>query len=262
VNLHDTIPAAATVAFGDQGRRPAATPAVHAVRQTAEYVVPRAEAMIVYGPLGTGRSTAVRAYLENQPLPWHLIDLPLSQNATRINTWLYRATVAHDDLPLRDMQDDLVDVLAQSPRVIVVRHAERLTAEAAGQLQWFHDRPGAQWSLILIGDTTVGSALQRDPLLAHAITGTVEVRPLTDRDLLPVLQGLHPLLLNADPRLLQAIDNQVCKGNLAYWTRFLDRALWLTDHQPQGTATEAPRLDKHLAQAVIAQLPKSPPHRK
>ena len=262
MNLHDTIPTAPHLALGTPDRRRAPTPAVRAVRQTAKYVVPRAEAMVVYGPLGTGRSTAVHAYLEKQPLSWHLIDLPPSQNATRINTWLYRATIAHDDLPLRDMQDDLVDVLAQHPRVIVVRHAERLTAEAAGQLQWLHDRPGAQWSLILIGDTTVGTALQRDPLLAHAITGTVEVRPLTDIDLLPVLQGLHPLLLNADPRLLQAINNQVCKGNLAHWTRFLDRALWLTDRQPHGTATEGPRLDKHLAQAVIAQLPQTPPHRK
>ncbi|RYP86866.1 hypothetical protein EKO23_07790 [Nocardioides guangzhouensis] len=227
----------------------------------ADFVVPRGEAMVVYGALGTGRYTAVRSYLETQPLPWHLIDLPPNQNATKINTWLYRETITADVLPLRDMQDDLVEALAEQPRIVVVRHAERLTAEAAGQLQWLHDRPDATWALILIGDSTVGTALQRDPLLAHAITGTVEVRPLADRDMLRVLQDLHPLFLNADPRLLQAIDNQVCKGNLDRWVRFLDRALWLADHQPTDP-DQAPRLDKPLAQAVIAQLTKTPPTRK
>lgn len=235
-----------------------ATPAVREVALTADYVLPRREVMVVHGAIGTGRATAIRAHLESQPLPWHQVDLSPSQNAIKISTWLYRQVATKADLPLRDLQDDLVEALAEQDRIIVMRHAERLTNEAAGQLQWLHDHPDTRFALILIGDESVGRAVQRDPLLGHAVTGTVHVKPLTDHVLLRVLQGLHPLFLNADPALLTAIDAQVCHGNLARWIKLLDRAQWLCGHDPKAPVGGHRHLDKRLAQATIASLPKLP----
>ncbi|MGB3763761.1 MAG: AAA family ATPase [Ornithinimicrobium sp.] len=234
------------------------TPAVRDVALTADFVLPRREVMVVHGALGTGRTTAVTAHLQSQQVPWHRIDLPPNQNAIKINTWLYRQIATKADLPLRDLQDDLVEALAEEDRIVVVRHAERLTAEAAGQLQWLHAHPDTRFALILIGDQSVGPAVQRDPLLVHAISGTVHVKALTDRALLRVLQGLHPLFLNADPQLLEAIDAQVCHGNLGRWTKLLDRVQWFSEHDPATPVGGHPHLDKRLAQAAIASLPKLP----
>ncbi|WP_141014464.1 AAA family ATPase [Nocardioides sambongensis] len=252
------------------GRRLVATPAVKDVRQTAGYVIPRAEGMLVHGPIGTGRSTAVKAYLQEQALPWHWLDLSPGLSAKQLDTRLLRQVATDDvDLPQRDVQDDLVDALAAQPRILVIRHAERLTTEAAGELQWLHDRPDAAWSLILIGNETVGTAIHRDPLLANAITGTVRVGPLKDRNLLSTLQSLHPLFLTADPQLLIRIDDKVCHGNLGHWTRFLDRALALHhQHQAQHTAlpdsldNDHPRLDVPLAKATLQALRQLPQPRR
>ncbi|MCD4532507.1 hypothetical protein LRP67_00175 [Nocardioides sp. cx-169] len=248
------------VASTDTGPAPRvqATPSVRDVALTADFVVPRREVMLVHGALGTGRTTAVTAHLKSQPMPWHQVDLPPSQNAIKINTWLYRQVATKVDLPLRDLQDDLVEALSEQDRIVVVRHAERLTNEAAGQLQWLHAHPDTRFAMVLIGDESVGSAVQRDPLLAHAVTGTVQVKPLTDRVLLRVLQGLHPLFLNADPPLLSAIDAQVCHGNLGRWIKLLDRVRWLSEHDPAAPLGGHPHLDKRLAQAAIASLPKLP----
>lgn len=245
-----------------RGPRPiVGTPAIAAVREAAKYVVDRAGALVVYGDHGTGRTTAVRAYLERQELPWHVIDLPPNPDELKITGLIYRAIVGPDHLPLREMQDDLVDALQAERRVIVLRHAERLTSRAAGQIQWLHDRPGAMWTLILIGDSDVGTAVRRDPLLAHTITSAVQVRPLTDRDLLRVVQSLDSLFMNADPRLLLAIDKQRCKGNLATWSRFLDCAQWLTAHHPDPT-DPLRKLDKQLAQAALGHMTSLPKARK
>lgn len=243
---------------GDTTPRTLRTPATAEVHNTASYVIPRQEAMLVHGALGTGRFTAVATYLRSQARPWCQIDLPPNQNAIKINTWLYRKIAADADLPLRDLQDDLVEALAEQDRIIVVRHAERLTNEAAGQVQWLHAHPQTRFAMILIGDDNVGHALQRDPLLAHAITGVVHVKALSGTDLLRVLQGLHPLLLNAEPALLTAIDGQVCHGNLDRWTKFLDRALWLAQRDPAAPVGGHSALDKRLAQATLASLPKVP----
>lgn len=250
----------ADVASTDAGPAPKvqATPAVREVALTADYVLPRREVMVVHGGLGTGRTTAVKAHLESQLLPWHQIDLPPSQSSIKINSWLYRQIATKADLPLRDLQDDLVEALSEQDRIVVIRHAERLTNEAAGQLQWLHAHPDTRFAMILIGDEAVGLAVQRDPLLAHAVTGTVHVKPLTDRVLLRVLQGLHPMFLNADPALLTAIDAQVCHGNLSRWVKLHDRARWLSEHDPAAPLGGHPHLDKRLAQAAIASLPKLP----
>lgn len=252
--------AAGALAGLDTGAAPRVqpTPGTREVARVAGYVVPRGEVMLVHGALGTGRTTAVTNYLSSQRLPWHQIDLPPNPNAIKINSWLYRQIATKVDLPLRDLQDDLVEALSEQDRIVVIRHAERLTKEAAGQLQWLHAHPDTRLSMILIGDQSVGSAVQREPLLAHAITGTVHVTPLTDRVLLQVLQGLHPMFLNADPALLTAIDAQVCHGNLSHWVKLLDRAQWLSGHDPAAPPGGHAQLDKRLAQAAIASLPKLP----
>ena len=41
----------------------------------------------------------------------------------------------------RDRHLAFVHALAAQERIIVVRNADRLTAEAAGQRQWLHARP-------------------------------------------------------------------------------------------------------------------------
>jgi len=155
---------------------------------------------------------------------------------------------------VRDLQDDLVSMLVSQPRVIVVSNAERLSREAAGHLQWLHDRPGAQWPLILEGAPSSVRAVERDAILRCRITQTVTVKPLTGRDLVVALQSMSMLLLGAGGDLLQEIDSRVCHGVLANWIQFLKIAFYIRE-QAEAAGREMPLLDRTLAKAVIAKMP-------
>ena len=230
------------------------TPALSRIEAAAALVVPHHEILVVHGEHGTGKNTAVDTYLAGQPHPVIDLELQPRQSSKDIVRWLHDRVVAADVLPERDLQDDLVEALAAEQRIVVVRHAHRLSAEAAGQLQWLHARPGHAWSLFLIGGPRTGAAISRDPLLRGAVTATVEVKPLKGDELLGVLQSMHPLFLGAGVELLTEIDSRVCHGLLRNWARFLQHAIHLRD-LVTAHGSDAPVLDRRFAKAVVQSLP-------
>lgn len=237
------------------GARLVDTPACKRIATSAGFVVPDGQVCLIHGPVGTGKATALRRYLATQDLPVTWIDLPATFSTKELISWLYDDVAGYpDDLPVRDLQDDLVRALAQQQRIVVVRYADRLTKEAAGQLQWLHDRPGASWSLFLVGSPGTPETVQRDALLRGCIAQTVQVTPLRGRDLLTALGGIHPLLLGAGSELLTEIDAQVCHGLLSHWARFLHVALTVSA-RAVAAGHDAPVLDRKLAKATLSLMP-------
>lgn len=233
------------------------TPTTRAVDQSMRFVIHNAGIGLIHGLVGIGKSTAVDLALEDEALPITSIDLPVSYTAKEVVRWLYDAISATDDLgelPIRDLQDDLVQMLNAHPRVVVVRNAERLSREVAAHLQWLHDRPGANWPLMLIGAPNSVRAVERDALLRCRIAQTVSVEPLRGNDLALALQSMSMLLLGANRDLLLEIDSRVCHGVLANWRHFLDIAFYIRG-QAKAAGLDAPQLDRTLAKAVIGKMP-------
>jgi hypothetical protein len=231
------------------------TPAFQQIEDTAALVVPRHEIAVVHGPHSTGKRTALRAYLAGQPLPVARVRLAGNESGRKLLQLLHDQVISPDsDLPERDLQDDLVEALSARARIVVVEHTERLTAEAAGQLEWLHGRDGQQASYFLLGGPQAAKAIGKDPLLWDAICSTVEITPLKDGDLLRALQGMHDLFLGAEADLLAEIDARVCRGVLGYWSRFLQHAIHLRDRlAAQGL--DRPVLDRTFAKAVLQSMP-------
>lgn len=230
------------------------TPAVKKIHEAAEFVVPLHEVLVVHGENGTGKSTAVQSYLDRQPLPVTWLDMQPRQSARDLLRRLHGQVINPEILAERDLQDDLIEALREQERIVVIRHAHRLTGEAAGMLQWLHARPGHSWSMVMVGGPSTGKAIARDAELRDAVASTVEVKPLTGMDLMAALQSMHPMLLGAGPDLLTEIDRRVCHGLLGHWARFLQCAFHLRDRLA-ARGGEAPVLDRTFAKAVIAALP-------
>jgi len=230
------------------------TPATQRIEDMAALVVPRHEIALVHGPHGTGKRTALNSWLAGQRLPVARVTLAGNESGRKLLSQLHDQVIAPDDLPERDLQDDLVEALAAQPRIVVVEHTERLTAEAAGQLEWLHGRPGQQAAWILVGGPQAAKAIGKDPLLWEAVCATVEVTPLKDDDLLRAVRAMHDLFAGADTTVLAKIDNQLCRGVLGRWARYLQHALHLRDRLLEA-GRERPVLDQTFASAVTATMP-------
>jgi hypothetical protein len=230
------------------------TPAFAAIADAAALVVPDNGIAVVYGEHGVGKRTALTAYLQRQPLPVVRLAMPPDQSSRDIVRWLHAAVIVDDDLPERDLQDDLSSALAAEPRIVVIEHADRLSAKAAGQLQWLHARPDHRWPLFLLGGPSTVTAVNRDPLLTGQVCATVAVRPLKGDQLIRVLQDSHQMLLGAGPDLLALIDRVACHGVLQRWARFLQHALHLRE-KLIAAGRDAPVLTHDFARAVLRSLP-------
>lgn len=230
------------------------TPAFDRIAAAAALVIPTGQTAVIHGPAGTGKRTAALTVLSTAGIPVHEIDLEPGMSSKDMARRMHRSVIGHEDVSERDLQDDLVDALAATPHLILIRHADRLTREAAGQLHWLHERPGSHWPLFLLGGPGTGAALGREAHLRGSVLQTVEVEPLRERVLMDTLQQLHPLLLGAGVGLLGQIDKSVCHGLIRHWITFLRIALHISS-LAVAAGHPAPVLDRDLAKATIALLP-------
>ncbi len=232
------------------------TKAFDRLDEAGEFVVPRAEILVVDGDPGVGKTTLTDDWANRQTMPVTTVSLPPKQSSRDIVRMLHAAVMAGteaDDLPERDLQDDLTRLLG-TPRVVVVRNAHRLSTEAAGQLEWLHSTPSAAWALVLEGGPGTAAAVERDALLRGRIARSLTVPALKGDELLRTLQGTHSLFLGADIDLLVEIDVRVCRGVLRHWALILRTAQFLQQRALQN-GREAPVLDRTFAKAIVAQLP-------
>lgn len=230
------------------------TPAFNDIADAADLVVPDFETAVIHGRAGTGKYTAAVTVLGERAEPLIEVDLEPGMSSKDLARRLYRAVVGHDDISERDLQDDLVRALAAQPRIVLVRRADRLTREAAGQLQWLHARPGRRWALFLLGGPGTGEAIAREAHLRGSVLRTIEVQPLHGAAGLHLIQQLHPLLRDAKPNLVKQVDDHVCHGVLRHWHIFLRIAQQIA-RQAEAVGNPCAVLTEDLAQATVSKLP-------
>lgn len=229
-------------------------PAVDKIADSVTLAARYGHAVVVHGPFGTGKYTATRMALDKLHLVPIELDLEPGMSSKAVVRRLHTALIGHDDVAERDLQDDVIEALAADTRPVLVRHCDRLTREASGQLHWLHAHPDVAFPLLLVGGPSTGRALRAEAHLAGAVVQTIEVAPLADRELLDAVQSLHPLLLGAGAELLTALDKQVCRGLIRNWVTFLTVALHQRD-KIIASGARAPVLGRELAVVTVQAMP-------
>lgn len=225
-------------------------------QEAADFVIPRNEILVLDGDVGVGKRVLAADFLSRQALPTTTFTLPPTQSSKDIVRWLHKAICTGDEaeaLSERDIQDDLIEALSVQ-RILLVQNVERMGKEAAGQLEWLHSHPRANWTLVLVGNPGTATAVERDAHLRGGVASTVTVGPLKGRELLSALQSMHPLFLGASTDLLVEMDSRVCHGIIGHWARVLQVAVYL-QKAAVANGKEAPVLDRAFAKAVIHRLP-------
>lgn len=237
-----------------EGTNVVTLPAVHNIKPAVHLAAAYGQTVVVHGGHGTGKYTAVKMALATMNLPTIEFDLEPGMSSKAVVRRLHGALVGHDDVTERDLQDDVIEALAAAPRALIVRHADRLTREAAGQLNWLHQHPECRFPLILVGGPGMDRALRAEAHLAGTVVQTVEVKPLAGQDMLTAVQQLHLLLAGAGSELLTQIDKVTCHGVIRHWVTFLQVALFIRS-AAIAAGRPAPVLSTELARATIHQMP-------
>ncbi|WP_056920589.1 ATP-binding protein [Phycicoccus sp. Soil802] len=241
---------------------PVRTPVFTQIADQLRFATTFHGAMVVAGDHGTGKRFALATVLSEQELPAHQVVVPPAASPKDLVRLMYEAVHQEDDVfALRDMQDELIDTLSGVPRILVIDGADQLTGQGAEQLHYLHARPQAAWTLVLLGPPETIRAVTVSAGLRGEIIATVEVKHLSGADLHTAVGSLHPIFLLAGADLITLIDQQVCKGRLKNWARFLQAALYV---QRQETAAgRDPRpFDVDFTRDVIKHMPDLTPRKR
>jgi hypothetical protein len=141
---------------------------------------------------------------------------------------------------------ELIDVLADRPRLLVIDEAQRLNRECIELLRHLHDHPATRFGLLLVGGDGCWEVLSREPMLRSRIYRRIRFQPLTPAQVLAVLPGYHPLYADTDPEVLSLVDEHFAHGNWRNWAAFTHTAVGLV------AETGRARLDEPLVRNVFA----------
>lgn len=189
--------------------------------------------LIVYGPLGVGKTfavaRAVEFYLNNVRADTQVAYLRLS--STDRGRGLYRSIISQladaGELPSRATETELLFELAglikERPRIVVVDEVQRLSVRVMDAIQNLVDVPGTQATFVLIGNTEVPRKLA--PELWSRAEAKVEVKRLSDDECIGVLAATHEVFAATEPDLLRRMNRTAAKGEFRYWVSILERAM-------------------------------------
>src|SRR5689334_12612101 len=100
---------------------PVRTPVFEQIAEQLAFACAFHGAMVVAGDHGTGKRFALLTVLSEQGLPFHRVIVPPAATPKDIVRLMYEAVHQEDDVfALRDMQDDLIETLSGTPRIIVI----------------------------------------------------------------------------------------------------------------------------------------------
>jgi hypothetical protein len=88
------------------------------------------------------------------------------------------------------------------------------------------------------------------PVVTWAVSSQARIAftALSDRDVLKLTPGYHPIYREADPELLLLIDDKVANGRLRSWAAFTHTAAAICSSNGAGG------LDRRIAESAITQL--------
>jgi hypothetical protein len=227
-----------------------ATPDVQRVEEVVDFLVELREIGAVLGSAGVGKTFAADVSAAHSGLPVVTLDMPPRPAPKEVTVRLLREVQGFADTSSSEYEltEELVEILAAEPRVIVIDEAQNLTAEGLNKIRYLHDRPDADWALLLVGGQDCGRALHSQKQLESRVARWVTLEPLQGDILITALRAYHQLFAFTSSELLIKIDQVFGRGTWRHWARFLQEALRLQ------ARTGYDVLDHRFAAAVIHQI--------
>lgn len=210
-----------------------------ALTQRAVADVTDANAMgAIHGEAGLGKTFAVTYARAESERETCMVEFPGRATMKQVaRALLFEITgVRHEGERFR-LTDDLIDILGQRERLVIVDEAQRLNHECIEYLRHMHDHPNTTFALLLVGGNGCWRVLSRYPMLQSRIFRRVAFQPLTCDEVTAILPGFHPIYVEADPKAIELVDALYARGNFRSWASFTHTASALCDERGEEALT-------------------------
>lgn len=205
---------------------------------------------VVYGEAGVGKTFAVEHASEKAKLPAHWFTFPKQPAITHIVKAMLESVtgVPHRGERFK-LTNDLLSVLAEKPRLLVVDEAQQLNADAFDYLRFLHDDGDTRFALVFVGGNGCWKTLSRHPMLLSRIYRRVGVRPLDEDEIVDLLPRYHPIYAEASVETMLLVNEEFSQGNFRRWASFTRTIADLCRERKLKT------FDDKLARAALTLLP-------
>jgi DNA transposition AAA+ family ATPase len=205
---------------------------------------------VVYGEAGVGKTFAVEHATEKTKIDAHWFTFPKQPAITHIvKAMLVEITGVPHRAERFKLTSDLLAVLAEEPRLIVVDEAQQLNADAFDYLRFLHDDPDTQFALIFVGGNGCWKTLSRYPMLLSRVYRRVGVPQLQEEEVVTLMPQFHTVHAKAKTETLLWIDEMFAQGNFRRWASFTRTVAGLCHDLRVAT------YDEKVAQAALSLLP-------
>jgi hypothetical protein len=205
---------------------------------------------VVHGEAGVGKTFAVEHASEKAKIEAHWFTFAKQPAITHIvKAMLEKITGVPHRAERFKLTSDLLAVLSEKPRLIVVDEAQQLNADAFDYLRFLHDDPATQFGLVFVGGHGCWKTLSRYPMLRSRVYRRAGLRPLEEEEVVSLMPQFHPIHAATDIETIVWVDEEFGQGNFRRWAAFTRTIADLCrDHRVAS-------YDKKLAVAALSLLP-------
>lgn len=225
--------------------------------ETAAALAEARDIGVIYGPSGCGKSYSARAAsaqvaASGVAVIW--LDMPPRPSPKAVTVRLSRAVSGECDhrQPEYVLTDELVERLAIDQRLVVIDEAQNLDTNGLNQLRYLHDRPDANWGLLLAGTHALDHVVRAAPELTTRVARSVEFGPLSGDALYRALAQAHSMFGATAEALIDEIDELFAHGVFRLWARLANASLALWERG--GRCGHPPKLNRRPAKAAMYEV--------
>ena len=173
---------------------------------------------------GVGKSLSAREGAEATGAAVHTLTLVPGTsgavaNATLLATLGMRVSPT---APVHETTNDLRELLADRPRIVLVENAHDLGGDLLAHLRVLHQT--SEFTLGLVGHSRLYERAHAQPELFESVDRWMRFAPNITDEMVQYLLGYHELFTTCDPADLAHIDTQHAKGRWRRWASFLRTA--------------------------------------
>lgn len=204
---------------------------------------------LVLGMPGVGKTYSVAAACDREEIEVRWFDFPGRTSPKAITKGLLETIGGVPQQGTRvQLEERLIALLSERPRLIVLDEAQRLYADSVEDLRRLWDNDETQFALLLVGGHNCRQVISRFPAIISRLHRQVEFKPLSQDEVLEHIPNFHSLYERADPGLLTYIDEEFGAGILRNWANFTRTALQI------AAANALRAMDRHVADAAFTLL--------
>lgn len=173
------------------------------------------------GDAGLGKTFAMDAARADCELESCAIVIPVRATMRTVAVTLLRALTGVEPTGERfRLAGDLIGVLSERPRLVVVDEAQNANHGCIEFLRHIHDERQTQFALALTGGHRCWEVLKQYPMLRSRIYRRVQFERMGLTTVLDVIPHFHRVYAEAASETIGRIDLEFAQGTFRRWTAF------------------------------------------